>query len=235
MESTPDLALQAILELPVGSAEKEPLLQVYAQNLGKENADSAILWANSLLDESERNLAKEQISLVLKETEPLAAMQVLPEVFSAETGLLPAAEQVLTTWVVKDPEKALAWVSELPEGKTRNAGFESALAKWLQTDAESALKWANAQQYSNQPEIIEGLAFATNGYLEATRLSILEKAAPRLREELERKLSEHDRTSKEAQLRDQAEFEDSLMQSPDQRENDKFENPAGESIQPDTH
>lgn len=191
IESAPDIALQAIAELPAGNLEREGLIQSYAQQLAKENPDAALAWGNSLSDSNETTLVREQVALTLKDLDPKRALGLFPNFGFSAGGMDSSAEQVLQNWTSQNPADASVWVSGIASTDARKQGFDKVFSHWIQTDAEGALKWASSQgNMLPHQESVRSIATFIGGEPDFLREIFLEHADPKLRAEIEAKIAD---------------------------------------------
>ena len=144
LEVDPELASEAFLKLPAGSTEKIRLIQHYAMRLAELGPDAALEWAATLETEQEISAAHSQIALVVAETDPQRAANLLSEsgVFGREFDV--AVVQVLQRWAIQSPSDAAAWTIMFPPGPAREAGIKTIATQWLPRDAPAAFGWMAA-------------------------------------------------------------------------------------------
>lgn len=158
LETAPELACEAFLQLPTGSVEKIRLIQHYAMRLAEQNPDEALAWAATLGSELEIAAAYSQIALAIAETDPRRAANLLSEsgVVSREFDM--AVVQVVQRWAAQSPPDAADWVVMFPQGPAREAGIKIIANRWLQADAQAAFSWlANLQDPGIRREAVLGL------------------------------------------------------------------------------
>lgn len=191
LESAPDIAAQAILEMQADTDEKDRLIQAYAGQLAKEDPNAALAWGSSLDSGREIGLIREQVALVLKESDPKRALGLFPESGFTTDGMNPSAEQIFQTWMSQSPQDATAWVTSIPSDEARKVGLERVFSQWMQTDTDAALKWATSQgNVQRHQEIVSAIATAVVGQPDPIREVFLERAEPDLRSEIQEKISE---------------------------------------------
>jgi hypothetical protein len=193
LESAPDLAAAAILELPAGNEGKMALIDAYLRKLvAEEKSADAITWAESLGDERDIAYAREKISLLRAEAHP----ELLPASSFTAAGVDPVAEQALQNWSAKNPSDAAAWAARLPAGEARTAGFKIVLTQWLNNDASAALTWAGSQHNpQSRQEAMSAVIRVLNELPDPIRNILLEPADPSLRAEVEQGIAEIARQS----------------------------------------
>jgi len=141
LELDPVLAREAFALLSPDSTEKIRLIQHSAMRLAESDLDGALKWADTLGTEKETAAAKCQIALVLAESEPLRAANILSESGIEGREFDVTAVQVLQRWAAKSPPDAAAWVVAFPPGAARSAGIKEVVSRWLQADAPAVFSW----------------------------------------------------------------------------------------------
>ena len=146
LEIDPELAREAFGQLPAGSSEKIRLAQHFAMRLAEQNPDEALAWAKSLDTEQEIAAASGQIALVLAETDPQRAANLLSESGIVGHEFDVAVVQVLQRWAAKSAPDAAAWTVSFPPGPARAAGISLIVSQWAQADAAAVFTWMDALQ-----------------------------------------------------------------------------------------
>jgi hypothetical protein len=141
LETDPDLAVKAFLQLPTGSPEKIRLIQHYAMRLAEQNPDEALAWAATLESEEEISAAHSQIALALAETDPQRAANLLSESGIVSREFDVTVVQVVQRWAAQSPPETAAWVAMFPPGPAREAGIKIIADRWLQADPQAAFSW----------------------------------------------------------------------------------------------
>lgn len=141
IEIDPELAIRAFLQLPQDSPERIRLINHYAIRLAEQNYDEAIAWAGTLESDKESSAAFSQIALVLAETDPHRAANLLSESGLVNRDFDVAVVQVVQRWAAQSPADAAAWVTQFPAGPAREAGIRIISEKWLPRDASTAFQW----------------------------------------------------------------------------------------------
>lgn len=141
LETDPDLALEAFLQLPTGSMEKIRLIQHYAMRLAEQDPDEALAWAATLGAEVEVSAAYSQIALTLAETDPRRAANLLSEYGIAGREFDVTAVQVVQRWAAQSPPDSAEWLGSFPPGPVRETGIKFIADRWLQADAQAAFSW----------------------------------------------------------------------------------------------
>ena len=191
LESAPDIVAEAIRELPLGSPEAAELIQACVANLMKRSPDEASAWADSLKDDSLKRQAREEIAVLLVESEPERAIQMLANSNETTGEIGPALEQVLQVWTGRAPKDAAVWASRLPAGESRNAGIKTVVSQWVQTDPAASTSWVKSL---SDPKLrqgaVRGMAESLQGLPPFIRDSMLEPADPGIRSEIEGQIQE---------------------------------------------
>ena len=146
LEIDPELASKAFQQLPAGSTEKIRLIQHYAMRLAEHDPDEALTWAATAGSEREIAAANSQIALVLAETDPGRAANLLSESGAISHEFDVAVVQVVQRWAAQSPPDAAAWVVLFPPGAAREAGVKIITEQWLPRDAPAAFHWLETLQ-----------------------------------------------------------------------------------------
>ena len=144
LEIDPELALDAFQQLPAGSTEKIRLIRHYAMRLAEQDPDEALAWAATLGSEQEVAVANAQIALLLAESDPRRAANLLSESGLVSRDFDVAVVQVVQRWAARSPPDAAAWVTIFPPGAAREAGIKIIAGQWLARDAPAAFDWLDA-------------------------------------------------------------------------------------------
>ena len=146
LETDPDLARDAFLQLSADHPQRILLIQHFAMRLAEQDPDEALAWADSLGSEPEIAAAKGQIALVLAEIDPQRAANLLSESGIVGHEFDVAVVQVLQRWAAKSAPDAAAWTISFPPGPARSAGISIIVSQWAQADAAAAFTWMHALQ-----------------------------------------------------------------------------------------
>lgn len=201
LDSAPDIAVQAIVELPVGNPEKEQLIQFYAERLAKRDFDAALAWGRSLTDEHEFQLVRDQVALILQDSDPQGALELFPNSGFATEGMNSSAKQVFRNWMTQNPGNAMAWVVAINSDEVRRNGLDMALNQWIQADSDSALKWVSSQgNRQRHEEVVNAIVKSVSAQPDPLREIFLEHADPILRAEIDSKIAEVARETEFSEL-----------------------------------
>lgn len=140
-ETDPPRALEALREIPADASERSPLIQHFAMRFAEHDIDAAIQWAEALESPEEKSAALGKIALVIAETDPVKAANLISESGIAGRDFDVAVVQVIQRWAAISPPDAAAWVVLFDPGEARSAGLQSVLGTWAENDAQAALKW----------------------------------------------------------------------------------------------
>ena len=146
VETDPKLACEAFLQLPAESTEKIRLIQHYAMRLAEQSPDEALAWAATVGSEREVSAAIAKIALVLADTDPRRAANLLSETGVASREFDVEVVQVLQRWAAQSPPDAAAWTIMFPPGAAREAGIQVISEQWLRRDAQTAFMWLETLQ-----------------------------------------------------------------------------------------
>lgn len=187
LELDPHLAAEAFLKLTPHSEEKNRLIQHYAMRLAEQSLDESMKWAATLQSEEERSLAYDNIALVLAESEPERAAQMLSESGVAGRDFDVAVVQVLQRWAASSPEGAAGWVVLFEEGEARTAGLKAVVGIWSRTDPEGAVMWLDSLQNPTiRSEASDGLAQSILDLPEGAQDEMLRRVNPDVRTRFEK-------------------------------------------------
>jgi hypothetical protein len=214
--AAPEIASDAIHELPAGIVEKQTLIEAYIHELvADDRLEEAKAWANSLGEERDITLALQHIALFLAESKPEQVANLLSTSEFTAAEVDPTAKQILQSWVTKKPDDAVAWTTHLPAGEARTAGFRVVFSQWLRSDSSTALAWAASQTNpSVRREAINAMAGAFSELPDPLRSSFLENADPTLRAEIEGGLAEISRQTQPNVIEDAVSEQESSADSP---------------------
>ncbi len=141
LEIDPALAREAFLQLSADHPQKILLIQQFAMRLAEQSPDEALAWADTLASEREIAAAKGQIALVLAESDPLRAANLLSESGIVGREFDVAVVQVLQRWAAKSAPDAAAWAISFPPGPARTAGLSLIVPQWAKTDTAAVFIW----------------------------------------------------------------------------------------------
>ena len=141
LEIDPGLAGEAILHLQPNSQEKLRLIRHQAMRLAERNPEEALAWAATVGTEEEVTAAYGQIALVIAETDPRRAADILSESGIIGREFDVAVVQVIQRWAAKSAPDAAAWVSSFPPGAAREAAAGIIAGLWLASDAPASFTW----------------------------------------------------------------------------------------------
>jgi hypothetical protein len=186
LELDPDLAQEGFEKLTSGSPEKNQLIQHFALRLTEQSFTQAVEWTAALETEQEKSLAYDSIALVLAESEPEKAAQILSESGVAGRDFDVAVVQVVQRWAASSPTNAAAWVSLFDEGEARRAGLKAIVATWSRADPQGTMTWLNAlQDPSIHQEASTGMAETILDLPEGSQDELLRLATPEIRASFE--------------------------------------------------
>ena len=186
LEIDPALAREAFLLLSADHPQKILLIQHFAIRLAEQSPDEALAWADTLSSESEIAAAKSQIALVLAETDPPRAANLLSESGIAGHAFDVAVVQVLQRWAAQSAPHALAWAITFPPGPARTAGISLIVPQWANTDAAAAFTWMRALEAGLvRKEAVLAMEKALLQQPQAIREAWLQHADSQIRSELE--------------------------------------------------
>jgi len=191
IETDPQLAMEALLKLPAGSAEKIRLIQHHALRLAEQNVDETLAWAATLGNEDEIAAAIGQVALVLAETDPQRAANLLSESGIVGREFDVTLVQVVQRWAAQSAPEAAAWTALFPPGQAREASLKIIAGSWLPKDPAAAFSWMagleNAELRRETARALEGIILQQP---QATREEWLQHADTQIRSELEQQRKE---------------------------------------------
>lgn len=186
LETAPDLAAEVIREMPHESADAARLIQACVTHLMKNSPEEASAWADSLKDAPWIALAREQIAMLVAESDPKRAIQLLADSNQSIGEPGSAFEQVLQKWTGQAPGEAALWASRLPAGESRNAGIKTVVSQWLHMDAAASTAWVDSLTDRNlRQESIRIIAESLREMPPFLYESILNPAESGIRSEIE--------------------------------------------------
>jgi hypothetical protein len=81
--------------------------------------------------------------LIISDTDPQRAANLLSESGIAGRTFDVAAVQVIQRWAAQSPSHAAEWVALFPPGAAREAGIKIIAEHWLARDAPAAIAWSD--------------------------------------------------------------------------------------------
>ena len=144
LEIDPELARDAYLQLSADHPQTILLVRHFAMRLTEQNPDEALAWADTLASEFEIADAKGQIALVLAETDPQRAANLISESGIVGHEFDVAVVQILQRWAAKSAPDAAAWAISFPPSPARTAGISVSVSQWAKADAKSAITWMDS-------------------------------------------------------------------------------------------
>ncbi|MEO8616513.1 MAG: hypothetical protein ABI600_15325 [Luteolibacter sp.] len=146
LELDPKLALEAFQQLTPGTVERLRLIQHLAMRLAEQDIEKAIQWAATLDSSEEISLAYGKISLVLAETDPERAANLISDSGIAGREFDVALVQVIQRWAASKPADAAAWVVLFDPGEARTASMKTVVSLWAKNDMQANLAWIGTLQ-----------------------------------------------------------------------------------------
>ncbi len=187
LELDPELAQQGFRQLAPGSEEKKRLIQHFAMRRAAAALDEAIQWATTLESEEEKSLAFDSIALVLADSDPLRAAQMLSESGLAGRDFDVAVVQVVQRWAAISAADAAAWVVLFEPGEARLASLKEVVSVWSQANPEGALAWMKTlKDPTIHQEAVTGMAQTIFEMPEEAGSDLLQFATPEIRAALEK-------------------------------------------------
>lgn len=191
LETDPQLADDALAKLTTDSEDRLQLIEHFAMTKASENPEAAMAWARSLESDLEISTALGQIALVIADTDPHRAAQLLSDSGMEGRQFDVAVVQVLERWAEQDPLQATDWVMSFPPGETRQAGLSATFSAWADRDTSKALSWmATVESSDLRQEVARAMAEALVLHDAESRETWLTQADPKVRAEIEAKLPE---------------------------------------------
>jgi hypothetical protein len=145
-EADPARALESLREIPGDARGRSPLIQHFAMRFAEHDATAAIQWAGTLESPEEASAAIGKIALVIAETDPVKAANLISESAIAGRDFDVAVVEVIQQWAAISPPDAAAWVVLFDRSEARSAGLQSVLGLWAESDVQAALKWIDTLQ-----------------------------------------------------------------------------------------
>lgn len=196
LELAPELAQEGFRKLAPGSEEKKRLIQHFAMRQAEDALPDAISWASTLDTDLEKSLAFDSIALVLAESDPLRAAQMLSESGVAGRDFDVAVVQVVQRWAAISAADAAAWVVLFEPGEARRAGLKEVVAVWSRANPEGTLSWMDSlQDPAIHQEAVSGMAQTILELPEDGRHDLLQFATPEIRSSFEKLQADADATA----------------------------------------
>lgn len=185
-EVEPALADEAFSLLETDSPEKILLQQHFAMRLADQDPQQALAWADALESEREKEAARARIALVVADTDPRRAAEILAESTMENRELDVAIVQVLQHWTAQNPTEAAAWLVVFPPGGFREAGMKTVLGQWARQSPAAAMGWLDSLTDAVvHAEASRALHELYQEQIPETRAEWLENAPPAVRALLE--------------------------------------------------
>lgn len=216
LETHPQLAEDALAKLTTDGEDRLQLIEHFAMTKASEDPDTAMAWARSLESDLEISTALGQIALVIADTDPHRAAQLLSDSGMEGRQFDVAVVQVLERWAEQDPLQATDWVISFPPGEARKAGLSATFSAWADRDTSKALSWmATVESSDLRQEVARAMAEALVLHDAESRETWLTQADPKVRAEIEAKLPEAlKNVASEPDNADGSEISEDVMESP---------------------
>lgn len=146
LDLDPKLSADAFQQLMPGAPERIRLVQHLAMRLAEDDIEQAIQWADALGNPEEIALAYGKISLVLAETDPARAANLLSESGMAGRDFDVVLVQVIQRWAAAAPGDAAAWVALFEPSEARTASMNTVISLWAKGDPPAAFSWIGSLQ-----------------------------------------------------------------------------------------
>ncbi len=152
LELEPEVARQALDELPPGSPGARRLIGHFAMRLADDDVEAAVSWAQDFEDPGERAEAFGRLALVLANEDPERAATLVVTEMPAGRPRDRAVVQVVQRWAQQDAPAAGDWISSFPAGAARRAGIRELLNYWLPRRPDDAAAWVHQL---GTPELVD--------------------------------------------------------------------------------
>lgn len=185
-----ELAADAVRQLSPESPERLELMQQVASVLIAQNPEDAIAWADSMGGPEAVKQAREQVAIVLANTDPKRAISLISGTSfpKLEPGGTPV--QILQAWTSQSPGEASSWVLRFPPGESRDLGMKALTGQWIQSDAKAATEWISSlPNDSVRGEAIQAMAKALIEFPEPIRVSFMQPIDESFRGDLESRIA----------------------------------------------
>lgn len=149
MVRDPRLSLEMARQMKPGEAQTN-LLKAIACAWMDADPQAAGNWIASVNDS---NLGDELIASAAQSyalTDPLRAATWLVSDVKSEEIVQKAALNIVSTWVIKDPQGAANWVAQFPSGLTKAEAIEKVATRWRMTDPAAVDAWLQQLSQSSQ-------------------------------------------------------------------------------------
>ena len=145
LESRPDFAKLAMIELSPESPEFQGLLNDCLGQLLLSDPESAIAWSSTIADERMSGIVREHLAGIIPDDQLGTAVNLMLDGGRiAGSGFKPGDEQILQRWAGVDPNAAAAWLSNVPMGASRDEGFLKVSRSLAHADSALAAGWLKA-------------------------------------------------------------------------------------------
>ena len=150
----PGAAAEAWSKLPPGRS-KQSARNALARYWAQEDAAAAWQWASGLKTEKDRVEAGRAVVLGAAESDPEQAIGLLGEGKFPES-LPDVRSLIVAAWAERNPDAAVRWVQELPEGE-QGALFQAALSRGPVTNPAELLKAVWRLRPSRERDVAIGI------------------------------------------------------------------------------
>lgn len=186
LEIDPQLAQQELQKLTIGCVERNQLIQEMASRQIEKGLAQAIEWIETLQDDHEKSLAFDSIALIMAESEPEKAAQLLSDSGIAGHDFDVAVVQVVQRWASSSPQNAAQWVMLFENDDVRKAGLKTIAATWSRDDPQKAMMWlADIENPNIHQEASTGMVEAILDLPESRQEEVLKLTTPEIRDRFE--------------------------------------------------
>jgi RNA polymerase sigma factor (sigma-70 family) len=138
----PAAAASYVLGLPA-SGQRSGTIQALATSWAQSDAAAAIAWAQGLTDVRERSDAVSGILNSLGQFDPVQVAPLLSGPGSTNLNVNTYwVGTMAKSWAERDLGAALAWATNLPEGRPRSGALGPVLRRWARKDPAAAAEFA---------------------------------------------------------------------------------------------
>ena len=145
----------------------------------RKNPSAAIAAAAKLTNQRARDTVQKTISSFLASEDPDQAWSYALNLKGSEQMNL--TKNVIAQVAGRDPQKALTFLKDVPEGQRRNDALTSVFRGWLGKNSDEAQNWLQSLPTSEQSEVLgQSIYYLPPGDIEKT-VALLEQLPPNSR------------------------------------------------------
>ena len=152
MVRDPRLSLEMALQMNPGDAQTNLMKAIACAWMGSDS-QATVNWIASVKDPYLRDQLIASAAQSYALTDPAQAATWLVSDVKSEEVVEKAALNIISSWLIKDPQGAADWVGQFPNGPTKAEAIRKVARRWRLTDAAAVEAWL--QQLRQSPEPVE--------------------------------------------------------------------------------